>query len=134
VRAVTKKNEAVSESSVVDVRVPTRAQIVKNPRRAWFIGGGWIDSSDSRVVNVYWHRRQKYFTVYSLLQVLEHETLHSVLARFVGLEVSARLDRAQRSSCVWIDEDRLVFVNEFRFGGRWVLPPYFEEPTKDMPE
>jgi len=32
-----------------------------------------------------------------------------------------------------MDENRLIFVNEFRFK-RWMLPPYFEEPTVDLLE
>jgi hypothetical protein len=38
-----------------------------------------------------------------------------------------------RSKCVWLDEDRMVFVNEARVG-EWMLPPYYEEPTEDLLE
>jgi hypothetical protein len=127
------KREVVDESWVIGARVPTRQEIVENPRRAWFIGGGWIDSSDPSVINLYWHRRQKLFTVYSLLQVLEHETLHSVLARIAGLETSQKLDRVHRSVCVWLDEERLVFVNEIRVK-EWGFPLYVEEPSEELLE
>jgi hypothetical protein len=123
--------KAPEASLVIDVSVPTERQILENPRRESFLGGGWVDSSEPDVINVYWHRRQGLFTVYSLLQVLEHEALHSILVRLEGLEVSMKLDNVHRSSCVWMSEDRLVFVNEFWFK-RWVLPPYFEEPTEDL--
>ncbi|MEM2118966.1 MAG: hypothetical protein QW840_02455, partial [Candidatus Bathyarchaeia archaeon] len=62
------------------------------------------------------------------------ETLHVVLAKNLSLQVSMKLDRVHRSSCVWLDEKRLIFVNEFRFGDKWVLPPYFEEPTEETLE
>lgn len=122
------------ESSAVDVRVPSEEEILENPRSRDFLGGGWVDSSDLSVINLYWHRRKGHFTVYSLLNVLEHETLHSVLARRLSLKVSMKLDRVHRSSCVRMDEEKLVFVNEFKISGQWVFPPYFEEPTEDLPE
>jgi hypothetical protein len=121
------------ELSVIELGVPTEKEILENPRRQNFLGGGWVDSSEPNVINVYWHRRQSLFTVHSLLQVLEHETLHSVLILLAGLEVSMKLDNVHRSSCVWIDENKLIFANEFRFE-RWMLPPYFEEPTEDLLE
>jgi len=121
-------------SFVFDVRVPTERQILRNPRRRDFLGDGWVDSWELDVINVYWHRRQRLFTVYSLLSVLEHEILHSVLARFVDLDASVNSDNVHRSSCAWLGEDRLVFVNEFRFAGRWAFPPYFEEPSEDLRE
>jgi hypothetical protein len=83
---------------------------------------------------VYWHRRQGLFTIYSLLNVLEHETLHSVLAKFINVQASVKLDNVHRSSCAWLDDEKLVFVNEFRFGGIWVFAPYFEEPTDELLE
>jgi hypothetical protein len=119
--------------SVVSVRVPTQSEILENPKRRDFLGGGWVDSSELSMINVYWHRRQKFFTVYSLLNVLEHEGLHSVLARLINLETSMKLDNIHRCSCVWISEDKLVFVNKFFFS-KWVFPPYFEEPTEDLLE
>ena len=118
---------------MIDLSVPTEQQILENPRRQDFLGGGWIDSSKPNVITVYWHRRQGLFTVYSLLQVLEHEILHSVLVRLEGLQVSMKLDNVHRSSCVWMSEDKLIFVNEFWFK-HWVLPPYFEEPDEDLLE
>jgi hypothetical protein len=118
---------------VVNVRVPTQSEILENPRRRDFLGGGWVDSSELSIINVYWHRRQKFFTVYSLLNVLEHEGLHSVLARLINLETSMKLDNVHRCSCAWISEDKLVFVNKFFFG-KWTFPPYFEEPTEDLLE
>lgn len=121
------------ELSVIEFIVPTEKEILENPRRKNFLGGGWIDSSEPNMINVYWHKLQGLFTVYSLLQVLEHETLHSVLVRLASLGVSMKLDNVHRSSCVWMDENRLIFVNEFRFK-RWMLPPYFEEPTVDLLE
>lgn len=130
-RKANKMKKGPKASLVIGVSVPTERQILENPRRESFLGGGWVDSSEPDVINVYWHRRQGLFTVYSLLQVLEHEALHSILVRLEGLEVSMKLDNVHRSSCVWMSEDRLVFVNEFRFK-RWVLPPYFEEPTEDL--
>jgi hypothetical protein len=118
---------------VVNVRVPTQNEILENPKRRDFLGGGWVDSSKLSMINVYWHRRQKLFTVYSLLNVLEHESLHSVLARHISLKTSMKLDNVHRCSCAWISEDKLVFVNEFFFG-RWIFPSYFEEPTDDLLE
>jgi hypothetical protein len=117
----------------IDVRVPTEMQILENPRRQKFLGGGWIDSSEPDIIRVYWHRRQRLFTLYSLLQVLEHETLHAVLIELVDLQTSMQLDNIHRSSHVWIDRDRLIFINQFRFK-RWIRPPYFEEPTTDLLE
>lgn len=121
------------EPFAIDIRVPSERQILENPKRRNFLGGGWVDSSEPNVINVYWHRRQCQFTVYSLLQVLEHETLHSILAYLVDLETSIKFDNVHRSSCVWTNEDTLVFVDEFRFR-RWTVPPYFEEPTEDLLE
>jgi muconolactone delta-isomerase len=121
------------EVRAVDVRVPTESEILENPRRRDFIGGGWVDSSDLSMINVYWHKRQGLFTVYSLLNVLEHETLHSVLARLVSLKTSMKLDRIHRSSHVWMSEDKLVYINEFWFK-KWTVPPYFEEPNENMLE
>lgn len=123
----------LKEPSVIELIVPTEKEILENPRRQNFLGGGWIDSSKPNVINVYWHKLQGLFTVYSLLQVLEHETLHSVLVRLASLRVSMKLDNVHRSSCVWMDENRLIFVNEFRFK-HWMLPPYFEEPAADLLE
>jgi hypothetical protein len=118
---------------VIDVSVPTDVQVLENPKRQKFLGGGWIDSTKPNVIKVYWHRRQKLFTVYSLLQVLEHETLHAVLIRFMSLQTSMKLDNIHRSSHVWIDKDRLIFINQFRFK-RWIRPAYSEEPTEDLLE
>jgi len=117
----------------VDVRVPSRREILENPKRRDFLGGGWVDSLELSIINVYWHRRQKLFTIYSLLNVLEHEGLHSVLARLINLNTSAKLDNVHRCSSVWIRKDKMVFVNEFFFAS-WVFPPYYEEPTEDMLE
>jgi len=117
----------------IDVRIPSEEEILENPKRAEFLGGAWVDSGSPDVINVYWHKRQNRFTVYSLLQVLEHETLHVVLTRFLSLHLSRKLDRVHRSKCVWLDEDRMVFVNEVRVG-EWMLPPYYEEPTEDLLE
>jgi hypothetical protein len=120
-------------SFVIDVSVPTEVQVLENPKRQKFLGGGWIDSTEPNVTKVYWHRRQKLFTLYSLLQVLEHETLHAVLIRFTSLETSMKLDNIHRSSHLWINKDRLIFVNQFRFK-RWARPEYSEEPTEDLLE
>ena len=117
------------------MRVPSEAEIRVNPRRAWFVCGGWIDGDEPCVVNVYWHRRQGRFTVFSLLQILEHEMLHAVLALRLGLEVSEKLDSVHRSVFVLLgDGDKGVFANEFRFGGDWYFAPYLEEPTEDLLE
>jgi len=40
-------------SLMVDVRVPTERQILKNPRRRDFLGSGWVDSWELDVINVY---------------------------------------------------------------------------------
>ena len=87
-------------------------------------------------VNVYWHRRQRGFTVFSLLQILEHEMLHAVLALRVGLDVSVKLDSVYRSGFILLDEggEKGVFVNELRSDEDWVFPPYLEEPTEDLLE
>jgi hypothetical protein len=118
------------------VRVPSEKKILKHPKRAWFVCGGWIDSAEPSIVNVYWHRRQERFTVFSFLQVLEHEMLHAVLALRLGLEVSRKLDNVHRSVFVLLDKNgkRGVFANEFRFSEDWVFPPYLEEPTEDVLE
>jgi hypothetical protein len=124
-----------AEEFVVDVRVPSLEEIAENPKRCSFIGGGWVDSDKPNLINLYWHvHRRKHFTVYSLLNVLEHETLHAVLAWRLSLQFSMKLDRVHRSSCVCLNKDKLVFVNEFKIGRKWVLPPYFEEPTANMLE
>ncbi|NWF86618.1 hypothetical protein HXY32_02230 [Candidatus Bathyarchaeota archaeon] len=125
------KKKDSGESFVIDVKIPTRREILENPRRAWFIGGGWIDSSDPNVINLYWHRRQKYFTLYSLLQVLEHETLHAVLARITNVETSKKLDNVHRSVCVWLNDEQLVFINKIRMK-KWIFPPYIEEPEEEL--
>jgi hypothetical protein len=119
---------------VLDVRVPSESEISENPKRRDFLGGAWVDSQNLNVVNLYWHKRREQFSVYSLLNVLEHETLHSVLARRLSIQLSMKLDRVHRSSCVWIDKNKLVFINEFKISGNWVLPSYFEEPTEDLLE
>ena len=119
---------------VVGIRVPTEEQIAENPKRVDFVGGGWIDSTEPEVICLYWHKRKGRFSVYSLLNVLEHETLHVVLARRLSLQASIKLDRVHRSSCVWLDDERSVFVNEFKFGKEWMLPPYSEKPTADLLE
>ena len=118
---------------MIDVGVPTEIQISENPRRLKFLGGGWIDSTEPNIIKVYWHKRQKLFTVYSLLQVLEHETLHAVLIKLMSLQTSMKLDNIHRSSHVWIDRERLIFINQFRFK-RWIRPEYSEEPTEDLLE
>ena len=121
------------ESASVDVKIPTEEQILENPKRAEFVGGGWVDSSDPSVIYVYWHRHQWHFTVYSLLQVLEHEILHSVLARLMDLETSRKLDNIHRSVCVWLTDHILGFVDEFKIKV-WVLPAYVEEPAPELLE
>jgi len=124
------------ETEAIVVRVPSKDEILENPKRAWFVCGGWIDSDALNVVNVYWHRRQGGFTVFSLLQILEHEMLHAVLALRMGLEVSEKLDNVHRSVFVLLEEsgEKGVFVNELRSGEEWVFPPYLEEPTEDLLE
>jgi hypothetical protein len=128
------KTTESTDSSVLDVRVPSESEISENPKRRDFLGGAWVDSQNLNVVNLYWHKRREQFSVYSLLNVLEHETLHSVLARRLSIQLSMKLDRVHRSSCVWIDKNKLVFINEFKISGNWVLPSYFEEPTEDLLE
>ena len=126
----------VEEMEAIVVRVPSRAEILENPCRAWLVCGGWIDGDAPNVVNVYWHRRQGRFTVFSLLQILEHEMLHAVLALRVGLDVSEKLDNVHRSVFVLLDEvgEKGIFVNELRNGEEWVFPPYLEEPEEDLLE
>lgn len=116
---------------VFDVKIPTREEISENPKRAWFIAGGWVNDSEPEDIYVYWHRRRNHFTVYSLLQIVEHETLHAVLLSLMDVEASRRLDRIHRCACVRLDDDRFVFVNEFRIGD-WEFPPYLEEPTEEL--
>jgi hypothetical protein len=120
----------------IDVRVPSKAEILESPNRAWLVCGGWIDGDVPNVVNVYWHRRQRRFTVFSLLQILEHEMLHAVLALHFGLDVSMKLDNVYRSVFVLMDEtgEKGIFVNELRNGEGWVFSPYLEEPTEDLLE
>jgi len=118
-------------SPVIGVKIPTKEQVLENPRRGDFVGGGWIDSTNPCSINLYWHRRREHFTIYSLLQILEHETLHVVLATLFNLETSMKLDNINRSACFWLTEKKLIFANEYRIID-WVLPPYLEEPTEDL--
>jgi hypothetical protein len=118
-------------STIIDVRIPTEEQILENPKRAAFIGGGWVDSSSPDFISLYWHRRQNEFTVFSLLQVLEHESIHVVLIRLIDLETSMKLDNVHRCSCVQLTDDKLIFVNEVRIK-KWLFPPHLEEPTEDL--
>jgi hypothetical protein len=88
-----------AEEFVVDVRVPSLEEIAENPKRCSFIGGGWVDSDKPNMINLYWHaRRRKCFTVYSLLNVFEHETLHAVLAYHLSLQFS--IEFGQGSSLI----------------------------------
>lgn len=121
------------ESEVVVVRVPLRDEILENPNRAFFVCGGWIGSDAPNVVNVYWHRRQVGFTVFSLLQILEHEMLHAVLALRMGLEVSMKLDNVHRSAFILLEEkgEKGIFVNQLHIGENRVFPSYLEERTED---
>jgi hypothetical protein len=118
-------------SATIDVGIPTEEQILENPKRAAFLGGGWVDSSSPNVINLYWHRRQNQFTVFSLLQVLEHESIHAILIRVIDLETSMKLDNIHRCACVHMTDDKLVFVNEVRIK-KWLFPPYLEEPSEDL--
>ena len=124
------------EMETIDVRIPSKAEILENPNRAWLVCGGWIDCDAPNVVNVYWHRRQRRFTVFSLLQILEHEMLHAILASLVGLDASMKLDNVHRSVFVLLDEkgEKGIFVNELRNGEEWVFPPYLEEPEENLLE
>jgi hypothetical protein len=115
----------------INVRIPTEAEILESPRRAEFVGGGWIDSWKPNVICLYWRKKQEHFTVYSVLQVLEHETLHAVLIHLFGLETSTKLDNINRSSHIWLDNGKLVYVNEYRIID-WLVPPYVEQPTEDL--
>ena len=126
----------VGEVEAIVVRVPSRLEILENPKREFFVCGGWIDSGAPSVVNVYWHRHRSGFTVFSLLQILEHEMLHVVLALRMGLDVSAKLDNVHRSVFILLEEkgEKGVFVNELRSGEEWVFPPYLDEPTQDLLE
>lgn len=120
------------ESDKIDVRIPTGEEIAENPKRAEFVGGGWINSDEIGEIYVYWHRRQEYFTIFSLIQVLEHETLHTVLVRLFDWETAEKLDSVQRSACAWIDEVKLLFINEIRTAEGWAFPPYLEEPAEEL--
>lgn len=97
----------------MDIRIPTPDEILENPRRRLFIAGGWINDSEPDVVYVYWHRHQKHFTVHSLLRILEHETLHSVLARRIDLGTSVQLDNVHDASPIWLENGRLIFESRF---------------------
>jgi hypothetical protein len=115
----------------IDVKIPTREEVLENPRRAWLIAGGWVNDSEPDSIYIYWHRRQNHFTVYSLLQILEHEILHAVLLSLVSAKISMGLDKVHRSACVKLDESNFVFANEFWMGD-WEFPPYLEEPIEDL--
>jgi len=121
----------LGKSLAIGLRIPTEEEILENPKRAGFIGGGWVDGEDPNIINLYWHKRQHHFTVYSILQVLEHETLHAVLAVIFDLETSMKLDNIHRCSCTKLTDDKLVFVNEIRVD-KWQAAPYLEEPTPDL--
>ncbi len=118
--------------SEIDVRIPTREEVYESPRRRWFVAGGWVNDDDPCSVYVYWQRRRECFSVFSFLQILENEVLHSALLRMFGVEVSMRLDWVHRSTKVHLENGAFVFANRFRFGRRWVFPPYFEEPSDDL--
>lgn len=96
------------------------------------MAGGWVNDDEPNNVYVYWQRRQQCFSVFSFLQILEHEVLHSVLLRLFGVEISMRLDCIHRSTWVRLKDGGFVFADRFRFGRRWVFPPYFEEPREDL--
>jgi hypothetical protein len=119
------------QSSAIGIRIPTEEEILENPKRANFIGGGWIDSLDPSIINLYWHKRQQHFTIYSILQVLEHETLHAILALIFDLKTSMKLDNIHRCTCTKLTDDRLVYVIEIRMN-EWQPAPYLEEPAQDM--
>ena len=110
----------------MDVRIPTAEEILENPRRQLFIAGGWINDSEPDGIYVYWHRHQKHFTVYSLLRILEHETLHSVLAKMIDLETSVKLDNVHDASPVWLENGRLIFKSRFEIKKR--EPSSYDEP------
>ncbi len=87
---------------------------MENPGRIRFIAGGWINDSEPGVIYLYWHRHQEHLTMFSLLRILEHETLHSVLALTFDLETSAKLDLIHDASPVWLRNGKLIFVSRFR--------------------
>ncbi len=118
------------DNEAIGVKIPTGRQVLENPRRAFFLGGGWIDTMKPRVINLYWHKRQDQFSVYSLLQVLEHESLHVVLAKFIGLEASISLERIHRSKRIRLPNGKLVFKNQF-YIHKWAFPPYLQKISQD---
>jgi hypothetical protein len=96
------------------------------------VAGGWVNDDEPNSVYVYWQRRQQCFSVFSFLQILEHEVLHSVLLRLFEVEISMRLDCVHRSTRVHLEDGGFVFANRFGFGRQWMFPPYFEEPREDL--
>jgi hypothetical protein len=120
-----------SDSFVIDVRVPSEEEVLENPRRKDFVGGGWVDSWKPNVICIYWRKRQEHFTVFSLLQVLEHEALHAVLIDVMGLDTSAKLDNIHQSSHFWSTNGKLVYVNKYKTIN-WLVPPYVEKPPEDL--
>jgi hypothetical protein len=107
---------------LVDVRIATREEVMENPGRFRFIAGGWINDSEPDVIYVYWHRHQEHLTMFSLLRILEHEVLHSVLATNFDLETSAKLDLIHDASPVWLGNGKLIFVSRFKFKRRRQSP------------
>ena len=99
---------------MVDVRIATREEVLENPGRIRFIAGGWINDDEPDVIYIYWHRHQEHLTLFSLLRVLEHEIMHSVLATSFDLETSARLDLIHDASPVWLENGKLIFVSRFK--------------------
>ncbi len=87
---------------------------MENPARIRFIAGGWINDSEPDVIYLYWHRHQEHLTMFSLLRILEHEILHSVLALTFDLETSAKLDLIHDASPVWLRNGKLIFISRFR--------------------
>jgi hypothetical protein len=120
-----------SEYFVIDVRIPSEEEVLENPRRGDFVGGGWVDSWEPNVICLYWRKKREHFTVFSLLQVLEHETLHAVLIDLFGLDTSVKLDNIHQSSHFWSPNGKLVYVNKYKIIN-WLVPPYVEEPAEDL--
>jgi hypothetical protein len=115
---------------VVDVRIATREEILENPRRIIFIAGGWINDSEPDVIFIYWHKHQEHLTMFSLLRILEHEILHSVLTTTFDLETSAKLDNVHDASPVWLENGKLIFVSRFKVKRRQPSATYLvQEPT-----
>jgi hypothetical protein len=121
----------------IDIKIATMKQVREwgkdrdlNPygKRAPVWGG--VIYNSPRIIYLFWLKSyQKHFTVYTLLQLLEHEFLHHVLDK-VSKEARHQLDNIHKNMEVTIREGVVVYEFYFR-----ILKALFyndEEPPEDL--